>query len=229
MFSIRQEKKRILILVGMVSLCCAVMLLVDGVLRPDYWIKSAAKVTLFLLCPLLYSRMDPNFQPKRFFTVNRKGLLPALGLGIGVFLFILAAYGLFSHLGDFSAITGLLEENIGVDRDNFLLVAIYISFVNSLLEEFFFRGFAFFTLKPLTGRTFAYGFSALAFAVYHTAMMLGWWDWWLFALALAGLFIGGMLFDFLNERTETIWPSWMVHMFANFAINTVGFILFGIL
>lgn len=213
----------------MVSLCCAVMLLVDGVLRPDYWVKSAAKVMLFLLCPLLYSRIDPAFQPKRFFIVSRKGLLPALGLGIGVFLFILAAYGIFSRFGDFSAITGLLEENIGVDRDNFLWVAIYISFVNSLLEEFFFRGFAFFTLKPLAGRTFAYGFSALAFAVYHTAMMLGWWEWWLFALALAGLFAGGMLFDFLNERTETIWPSWMVHMFANFAINTVGFILFGIL
>ena len=42
----------------MVSLCCAVMLLVDGVLRPDYWIKSAAKVMLFLLFPLLYSHID---------------------------------------------------------------------------------------------------------------------------------------------------------------------------
>ena len=223
------RQKRTLALVSMVSLCCALMLLVDGVLRPGYWVKSAAKVTLFLLCPLLYSRIDRDFQPKRFFAISRKGLLPALGLGIGVFTFILAAYAIFSRLGDFSTITGLLEENIGVDRDNFLLVSVYISFVNSLLEEFFFRGFAFFTLKPLTGRGFAYGFSALAFAVYHTAMMLGWWEWWLFALALAGLFVGGLLFDFLNERTETIWSSWMVHMFANFAINTVGCLLFGIL
>ena len=223
------RQKRILALVSMVSLCCALMLLVDGVLRPGYWVKSAAKVMLFLLCPLLYSRIDRKFQPKQFFTINRKGLLPALGLGAAVFAFILAAYGIFSRLGDFSTITGLLEETIGVDRDNFLLVAAYISFVNSLLEEFFFRGFAFFTLKPLTGRRFAYGFSALAFAVYHTAMMLGWWEWWLFSLALAGLFVGGLLFNFLNERTKTIWSSWMVHMFANFAINTVGCLLFGIL
>ena len=205
------------------------MLLVDGVLRPGYWVKSACKVTLFLLCPLFYSRIDPEFKPRQFFAPRKKGLLSALGLGSGVFVFIMAAYGIFSKLGDFSTITGLLEENIGVDRENFLAVAVYISFVNSLLEEFFFRGFAFFTLKPLTGRKFAYGFSALAFAVYHTAMMLGWWDWWLFALALVGLFVGGLLFDFLNERTQTILPSWMVHMFANFAINTVGCILFGIL
>ena len=146
-----------------------------------------------------------------------------------MFAVILAAYFIFSMFGDFSAITGLLEDTIGVDRDNFLLVAVYISFVNSLLEEFFFRGFAFFALKERVGRPAAYCFSALAFAVYHTAMMLGWWDWWLFALALLGLFVGGLLFDFLNERTGTVWPSWMVHMFANFAINTVGCILFGIL
>ncbi len=224
-----RNQKHILALVGLVALCCAVMLLVDGVLRPDYWIKSAAKVALFLLCPLLYSRIDREFQPKQFFAVSRRGLLPALGLGIGVFALIIAAYWVFSRLGDFSAITGLLEENIGVDRDNFLPVAVYISFVNSLLEEFFFRGFAFFTLKPLAGRGFAYGFSALVFSVYHTAMMLGWWEWWLFALALAGLFAGGLLFDYLNERTGTIWCSWMVHMCANFAINTVGCLLFGIL
>ena len=225
----RHRQKQILSLVGMVIVCCAAMLVIDSVLHPVYWIKSICKVTLFLLCPLLYSRIDPEFLPLKLFSINRKSFIPSLGLGFGVFFFILAAYAIFSRLGDFSTITGLLEENIGVDRENFLLVAVYISFVNSLLEEFFFRGFAFFTLRSLTGRTFAYIFSAFAFAVYHTAMILGWWDWWLFALALAGLFVGGLLFDFLNEKTQTILPSWMVHMFANFAINTVGCILFGIL
>ena len=164
------RRARTLILVGMVALCCAAMLWIDGVLQPPYAVKSAAKVALFLICPLLYSRIDGKFRPGDLFAANRKGLLPSLGLGVGVF-----------------------------------------------------------ALKELTGRRFAYVFSALAFAVYHTAMMLGWWDWWLFALALLGLFVGGLLFDFLNERTGTVWPSWMVHMFANFAINTVGCILFGIL
>ena len=225
----RKKDIRTPALMVMVAVCCAAMLWIDGVVQPPYAVKSAAKVALFLICPLLYTRLDPDFRPRALFSPDRKGLLPALGLGIGVFAVILAAYFIFSMFGDFSAITGLLEDTIGVDRDNFLLVAVYISFVNSLLEEFFFRGFAFFALKELTGRRFAYVFSALAFAVYHTAMMLGWWDWWLFALALLGLFVGGLLFDFLNERTGTVWPSWMVHMFADFAINTVGCILFGIL
>ena len=35
--------------------------------------------------------------------------------------------------------------------------------------------------------------------------------------------------DYLNELNNNIYSSWFVHMFANFAINTVGFILFGVI
>jgi membrane protease YdiL (CAAX protease family) len=48
-------------------------------------------------------------------------------------------------------------------------------------------------------------------------------------LTLFGLFVAGMLFNFLDFKSESIYPSWLTHMFTNFAINTVGFILFGIL
>ena len=51
----------------------------------------------------------------------------------------------------------------------------------------------------------------------------------LFLLALAGLTAGGVLFNLLDARAGTIFPSWAVHIFANLAINTVGFILFKIL
>ena len=73
----------------------------------------------------------------------------------------------------------------------------------------------------------AYGFSAGAFALYHVAMMTGWFSPLLFLLVMAGLAAGGIIFNRLNEKLETICASWIVHMFANFAINTVGFILMG--
>ena len=221
------KKKRLI--VAIVLLACLCMGLVDALWQPAYFIKSLVKIGLFLLLPALYGLYDREFRVKSLFAPDKRGLGLALLLGGAVYGVVVGAYFLFRGIFDFSAVASSVTDAVGVSRDNFIPVAIYISFANSLLEEFFFRGFAFFTLKPLTGRKFAYGFSALAFAVYHTAMMLGWWDWWLFALALAGLFVGGLLFDFLNEKTQTILPSWMVHMFANFAINTVGCILFGIL
>ena len=47
-----------------------------------------------------------------------------------------------------------LEEY--VKKANFVFVSIYISLANSFLEEFFFRGFSFFTLKKFSNMNFAY-------------------------------------------------------------------------
>ena len=67
------------------------------------------------------------------------------------------------------------------------------------------------------------------FAFYHVGMTSGWFNPIIYALSLIGLFVGGCIFNYLNEKCENIYTSWLVHMFANFAINTIGFILFGII
>ena len=66
-------------------------------------------------------------------------------------------------------------------------------------------------------------------AVYHVGMMAGMFHIAFLPLLLLGLIIGGCIFNCLYELNGNIYPSWFVHMFANFAINTVGFILFGVL
>jgi len=108
-------------------------------------------------------------------------------------------------------------------------VAIYISLINSLLEEFFFRGLGFLTLKKMTSRKFAYLFSAATFSLYHIAIMTSWFAPFLFIVLILSLFVAGIFFNWLNEKNHNIYSSWIVHMGANFAINTIGFILFGIL
>ena len=213
-------------IVALVCLACLCMGLVDAVLRPGYLVKSLVKLVLFLGLPALYARRERDCDLRALFRADRRGVLTALLAGAAVYAVILSAYFVLRRSFDFSALTGTLTAQTGVARENFLWVALYISCVNSLLEEFFFRGFAFLTLRRAAGRGFAYGFSALAFAAYHVAMMLGWFSPALTALALAGLFVGGAIFDRFDERGESVWLSWLVHMFANFAINTVGFLLF---
>jgi membrane protease YdiL (CAAX protease family) len=136
---------------------------------------------------------------------------------------------LLRNVFDFSGIPASLIANAGVTGKNFVWVALYISFVNSSLEEIFFRGFAFFALRTAATRTFAYLFSSLAFAGYHVAMMPGWFSPGALALVLAGLFTGALVLNTLDERSQSIYPSLTLHMCANFAINTIGFILFWIL
>lgn len=207
--------------------CCAAMALVDGVLCPGYAVKSGIKMGLFLLLPLLASTGDPNVRFLSLLRPNRRGILISLGLGLGLYALILGGYRILGPYFDFSGIATSLTANAGVTRENFLAVSLYISFINSFLEEFFFRGFVFTNLKALTGQKFAYGFSAGAFALYHVAMMIGWFSPGLFLLVMAGLVVGGMIFNYLNERMDTVYSSWLSHMFANFAINTIGFLLLG--
>jgi len=205
---------------------CIIMGFVDAVLRPDYMIKSAIKVVLFLAGPCIYACFNRQCDLKRLLAPKKGGIKIALLAGVAVYAIIILAYLLLRGAFDFSAVVTSLRDNVGVSKANFVWVALYISFVNSLLEEFFFRGFAFFALKEATCRSFAYIFSSAAFALYHVSMMLGWFDLGLTSLVIIGLFMGGVVFNLCNERFGNIYISWLIHMFANFAINTVGFMLF---
>ena len=219
-------KKQKYLIISIVIFACLCMGLVDAVIQPGYVVKSAIKIALFLLLPLIYSFLDKNCDLKSLFKLNKKGIWTALALGAAVYAVVLAAYFVFRGIFDFSALTGSLTSQTGVNKDNFIFVSIYISFANSLLEEFFFRGFAFLTLEKTSSRKFAYIFSASLFALYHIAMMIGWFGLPVVLLAMLGLFVGGVIFNYFNEKYGNIYLSWLIHMFANFAINTVGFILF---
>ena len=219
------KKRSTMLVLAVTVLCCLAMALVDGVLRPGYALKSAIKVAVFMLIPLIASRIDGRVLYLPLLRPKKKGLLPAIALGVGIYGVILGGYFLVSPFFDFSRIAGALTENAGVTKANFLYVSLYISFANSFLEEFFFRGFVFFNLKRFSGRKLAYIFSAAAFSLYHVAMMIGWFSPVLFLFVMAGLVVGGMIFNWLNEKLDTIYCSWLTHMFANFAINTIGFML----
>lgn len=186
----------------LVIIACIVMCIVDAVIQPGYAIKSAIKIIMFLLIPIVCGLFLNEFNIKNLMKPDKKGLCIALCLGFVIYGVVLGAYWIFKDVFDFSALTGSLNETTGVNKSNFIWVAIYISFVNSLLEEFFFRGFSFITLKKLTSRRFAYVFSSMVFALYHIAIMIGWFGLPVILISLVGLFIGGMIFNRFDEKSE---------------------------
>lgn len=216
-------------LCSLVIIACLTMAWVELVLSPVYLVKSVIKLFLFLVIPLGYCFMDKEVSFTKLFVLDKKQIAHALILGFIVYVFILGSYLLIGPFFDFSNVTVTLENNIGVNKTNFVFVALYISFINSFLEEFFFRGFSFLSIKILASRKVAYVFSASAFSIYHVAIMTGWFTPVLFILLIFSLFVAGIIFNWLNERSNTIYPSWIVHLSANLAINTIGFMLFGII
>lgn len=224
------KRKTIINIFIIMIISLSIMYITDSIINPGYIYKSVIKLLLFMAIPVLYTMVDRNIKLKEIFKLrSKKQLLISIILGLGVYIIIFTAYLILKGFIDLENIKNIMEKSINVNRDNFIQVAIYISFINSLLEEFFFRGFIFLNFKKLFKRELAYIASALAFAIYHVAIMANWFTVPLFILSMIGLFVGGLIFNYLNDKNSNIYSSWLVHMAANFAINTVGFIMFGII
>ena len=222
----RSYSKKLYIILSVIVFSLAVTF-IDAVVRPPYFSKIPIKVIFFLALPMLFFVIWREEWDgfRKLFRFRKNGLWVAFLLGIAVFGVILGGYFLLRGVIDFSSVTSSLGKNMGITAKNFLWVALYISIMNSFLEEFFFRGFCFFSLRPL-GLPFAYAASALLFSAYHVAFMDGWLSPVIFALSLLGMAIGGAIFAFLNHKTESLLPSYFVHMASNLATNLIGIIMF---
>ena len=222
--------KKIYIILSVLLFSLAVTF-IDAVVRPPYFSKILIKILFFLALPMVFFVFwrEEWSEFKALFRFHKKGLLISLLFGIIIFGVILGGYFALRGVIDFSGVTSSLTSGMGITADNFVWVAIYISIMNSFLEEFFFRGFGFITLKKYVSVKFAYFFSPVLFAVYHVGMLVGMFHPAVLVLLMFGLIVGGLIFNALNDKLGNIYPSWFVHMAANFAINTIGFILFGML
>ena len=223
-------KRSISIMISVLIFSLAITL-IDAFVQPNYFIKIPIKIIFFLALPMMFFvKHKEEFEEfKKLFVFKKSGIIKALILGVGVYAVILLGFLFTRNIIDYSNVTSSLTEGMGITAENFIYVSLYISLMNSFLEEFFFRGYGFITLKKYIYRRTAYIFSSYIFAVYHVGMLIGMFHFGALAILLLGLIAGGCIFNYLNELNDNIYPSWFVHMFANFAINTVGFILFGVL
>lgn len=224
------NKKNIFIAIS-VFIFALLTCIIDTIIKPNYFVKIPIKIILFFALPMIFfiSNKEDFKEFKKLFIFRKEGLIKSILLGVLVYIIIISAYFLTKNIIDYSNVTTSLTKGMGITARNFIYVSLYISLMNSFLEEFFFRGYGFITLKNYSTRKLAYIFSSSIFAIYHIGMLIGMFNFATLLLLLIGLIIGGCIFNYLNEKNNNIYSSWFVHMFTNFAINTVGFILFGII
>lgn len=218
----RKEKAHRIIL--LVMICCIIMAFIETIVEPAYAVKSAIKVVVFMLFPFAYAKTANIKLVDHSFALDRKSMIKLLLLGAFIYAVIIGAYAATKNIFDYSSLVDSLSADQKVDSKSFIWVALYISFCNSFLEEFLFRFLSFIKLSQYTARKKAYLFSSVLFAVYHIAMIGASFPLPLLFLALIGLTIGGYIFDYVDEKSKNIYNSWMIHMFADFAIMTIWYI-----
>lgn len=218
-----KQRKEIQIII-LVIIGCTIMAIVESILKPGYFYKSIIKMITFFSCFLIFKAI--NRTPLLIFKIDdKKQLLISLLIGLVVYGIIISGYYIFKDLINFNNITNNLLEKENITKNNFIYVSVYISIINSFIEELFFRGFAFIELKKHLKTTFAYLISAILFAIYHIFIIFSWFSLPLFILLLISLIIAGIIFNYF-DRKGSIYHSWIIHICANLSINTIGFIMF---
>lgn len=193
----------------------------------NYWIKAVIKVSLFLIIPIILLKIE-NEPIDLLLKSSKKTILISLSVGIIMMSLVVIGYFLLRQIIDFSNIPEALENGMGVTKDNFYLVFLYIPIVNAFIEEFFFRNFIHQRFSKALGYKTVIILSAILFAVYHITIMNNWGSPLVIALAILGLFIVGMFLSYIREKTQSIFPTYVMHSCANIGINIAALFILGI-
>jgi membrane protease YdiL (CAAX protease family) len=213
-------------------IACMLLYLVEQVLGVDYFVKTFSKVIIFTLVPYVYIKAVKKssiVEELNLRMLNKKNFKLGFLFGMAAFIILITGYFIFKNFIDLDTIAAELTTKSKITPANFIFIGLYITFGNSFLEEFFFRGFVFLNLHNTGNKSLAYIYSSLLFALYHIAIFKSWFNIWLILLCLIGLFTVGILFNWLNTKPQNFINSWLVHILADSAIILIGLRMFGIL
>lgn len=217
-----KQRKEWLYVTVVPIMVCLWLYVSDQIFKVSYIERTTMKLLLFLAVPIFYARyFQKSIRETLHFQLSKPDRLSLL-LGRVCFVSVLVSYFLLRNWIDFESIMSQLQTTSKVNAGNYLLVGLYITFINSLLEELFFRGFLFLNIYQSGRKALAYAYSSVLFALYHLSIFKTWFDPIIMLLALLGLIAAGLLFDYLNVRKQSVYSSWIVHAMADAAIILIG-------
>jgi membrane protease YdiL (CAAX protease family) len=189
------------------------------------WVYLAVKIFIFLL-PVFVLGIS---KIKKF----PKGLKPDIkdiSCGLLSALFIFAVFYVFLHtplwqfieVGKTAVISKVNNFNIG---QHFLLYSLVISFIHSLLEEYYWRWFIFGGIKNIFPSFTAHILAAAVFSLHHFVVCIYYFPLITAAVLTFIVFCGGMLFSILYSRKGLLPGAWIAHVAADICIFYSGFLL----
>ena len=183
---------------------------------------------LFLLIPpLVYCRTRGISVRREIFKPQnwRRCLPAALGLGgLAVAIFWGAYYLLGDVLLDKEMITQRIGDQFSVTAGTVLLIAPITIFLNSLLEEFFYRGFAF-GLLVRRNRWAGVLLPATAFTVQHLLFIHHWAKPLPLLIAVVALTVFALVLQWIYQKADSLVAPWVVHILGDVAMMGIALTL----
>jgi membrane protease YdiL (CAAX protease family) len=198
--------------------------------NPNVLGAFAVGKTIQFAFPLVYVILADRRIPRPGRPTAR-GMLLGLGFALFVAAGMLALYYLWLRrgllAGDSPAkIFTKLQEFDAATPGRFVALALFISVLHALLEEYYWRWFVFGRLRlhlPLWRAVYV---SSLGFMAHHVIVLDAYlpgrfWEMTLpFSLAVAA---GGGFWAWLYARSDSLYAPWLSHMLIDLAIMAVGY------
>lgn len=203
--------------------------LINQVVDPSYLVKSVIKIILFLSIPYIHVKWIKKSTMRVVYGIKfngKRSFFYSVIIGLASFMTIVAAFFLLREELSLNLIARQIAEGNVLTPATIIAVGFYIIFFNSLLEEFFFRGFIFLNLYELKHKKMAYLYSGILFGIYHIGIFKTWFNDQVIALSLMGLIVIGLVFGRLNTHNHNILNSWIAHALADLAIMLIGLSMF---
>ncbi|MCD4656612.1 MAG: CPBP family intramembrane metalloprotease [Planctomycetes bacterium] len=182
---------------------------------------STSRFLLVLLPIVWVIFVDKQRFPLIRFKTN--GLFAGVLSGFFIGAVILAFYFfVFKNILDFSMLR-FKAEQLGFSGNNFFIVAIFITLINSLVEEYYWRWFAFSKLRSVISSRKAMIISALGFSFHHLIVLITYFGMAYGILFSFGTFIGGVVWAYFYDRYDSILPCIVSHIIVDVAVMIVGY------
>ncbi len=218
-------KIKFIVISSMISIF--ILYYIEQVLILNYPVKVILRTIMFILFPYIYFKFfckTSLLKELIFKKLDKHKLFKSVGLGLITVTAIFIAFYICSSYIDFNLISSEFQSKSKVSFTGYIFVALYVTFINSFIEEVFFRGYIFMSIYKLGYKYFGMILSSLLFSIYHITVFFTWFDLNIMILALLGLFLGGMLFCTINTKDKNIVNSYVSHICADIALVIIGFI-----
>ena len=204
-------------------IACILLYITENIFHPTYIIQMIQKIISFIILPVILGKyLWITFW--KFWSIQKSSVLYWLWFWILWATVIWLTYYFLNEVIEWQAIRESLDVR-WITSTTFLFIFIYIMFWNSLLEEYFFRWIIFRSLMKYS-KKFAYIISSIMFTLYHFTIFWTRFHSYILWLALFWLFIWGLFFAWLYEKTKWIWWAWIFHIIADLVILIIWYIEF---
>jgi uncharacterized protein len=183
-----------------------------------------------LLLPMVWL-LWVEHKPLKIPRPKRHEWITGLIIGLLMFCIILSAYWLFlCHWIDAIDLRNKMQRIGDINQLVFQIGGVYFIFINSLIEEYFWRWFVYRRCEELISGRAAVFLSALFFTMHHTIGLAVFTDWRVVILGTLAVFGAGVVWSEYYRKYRSIWINYCSHAMADLALHIVAWqILFGAL